>query len=111
MPVAPRRLIHPVDLLALVLAVGLLGWSIANRAPFDMTVAQVREPIYVQLSDGRIQNNYEIKVNNKTDRPLVLRFAVDGRIVYHRDYWDASGALASMVPIVGSVLEAVRRRL
>jgi cytochrome c oxidase accessory protein FixG len=62
----------------LVLAVGLLGWSIANRAPFDMTVAQVREPIYVQLSDGRIQNNYEIKVNNKTDRPLVLRFAVDG---------------------------------
>lgn len=40
-----------------------------------------------------------------------LRFAVDGRIVYHRDYWDASGALASMVPIVGPVLEAVRKRL
>ena len=40
-----------------------------------------------------------------------LRFASDGRIVYHRDYWDASGALASMVPVVGPVLEAVRNRL
>lgn len=40
-----------------------------------------------------------------------LRFAPDGHIVYHRDYWDASGALASMVPVVGSVLEAVRKRL
>lgn len=58
----------------LLLAVGLLVWSVKNQAPFDLTVAQVREPIYVQLSDGRIQNNYEIKVNNKTGRVLVLRF-------------------------------------
>jgi cytochrome c oxidase accessory protein FixG len=62
----------------LVLAVGLLVWSISHQAPFDLTVAQVRQPIYVQLSDGRIQNNYEIKVNNKTDHALVLRFEVDG---------------------------------
>lgn len=40
-----------------------------------------------------------------------LRFDVAGRILYHRDYWDASGALASMVPVVGPVLEAVRKRL
>jgi len=40
-----------------------------------------------------------------------LRFDVSGQIVYHRDYWDASGALASMVPVVGPVLEAVRKRL
>ena len=60
----------------LLLAVGLLVWSVKNQAPFDLTVAQVREPIYVQLSDGRIQNNYEIKVNNKTGRVLVLRFEV-----------------------------------
>lgn len=40
-----------------------------------------------------------------------LRFSPDGRIVYHRDYWDASGALASMVPMVGPILNAVRKRL
>ena len=62
----------------LVLAVGLLGWSIAQQAAFDLTVAQERQPIYVQLSDGRIQNSYEIKVNNKTDRTLTLRFHAEG---------------------------------
>jgi len=62
----------------LVLAIGLLGWSISHQAPFDLSVAQVREPIFVQLSDGRIQNTYEIKINNKTSKPLVLQFQVDG---------------------------------
>ena len=62
----------------LVLAVGLLGWSVSNQAPFDFVVAQVRQPIYTQLSDGRIQNSYEIKVNNKTDKTLTLRFTAQG---------------------------------
>lgn len=62
----------------LLIAVGLLGWSIARQAPFDLTVAQVRQPLFVQLSDGRIQNRYEIKINNKTDAPLTLRFSAAG---------------------------------
>jgi polyferredoxin len=45
---------------------------------FDLSVAQVREPIFVRLSDGRIQNSYEIKVNNKTNRALTLRFRAEG---------------------------------
>ena len=40
-----------------------------------------------------------------------LRFDADGRILYHRDYWDASGALAEFVPLVGPGLRAVRARL
>jgi limonene-1,2-epoxide hydrolase len=40
-----------------------------------------------------------------------LRFDGDGRIVYHRDYWDGSGALAEFVPLVGSILRSVRSRL
>jgi cytochrome c oxidase accessory protein FixG len=62
----------------LVLAVGLLGWSVSHQAAFDLSVAQVRQPIYVQLSDGRIQNSYEIKVNNKTNKTLTLRFSARG---------------------------------
>ena len=62
----------------LVLAVGLLAWSVSHQAAFDLSVAQVREPIFVQLSDGRIQNSYEIKVNNKTNRTLTLRFRAEG---------------------------------
>ena len=40
-----------------------------------------------------------------------LRLDADGRIVYHRDYWDASGALAEFVPLMGSILRSVRSRL
>ncbi|MCB1773088.1 MAG: 4Fe-4S dicluster domain-containing protein, partial [Gammaproteobacteria bacterium] len=61
----------------LVLAVGLLVWSISHQAAFDLTVAQVRQPIFVQLSDGRIQNSYEVKINNKTNKSLVVRFRAD----------------------------------
>jgi cytochrome c oxidase accessory protein FixG len=62
----------------LLLAVGLLGWSVSRQAAFDFSVSQVRQPIYVQLSDGRIQNSYEIKVNNKTNRTLRLKFSAAG---------------------------------
>ncbi len=40
-----------------------------------------------------------------------LRFDGDGRIILHRDYWDASGALATFVPIVPNVLKSIRNRL
>jgi limonene-1,2-epoxide hydrolase len=40
-----------------------------------------------------------------------LRFDAQGRIAYHRDYWDASGALAEFVPLVGSILRSVRSRI
>lgn len=40
-----------------------------------------------------------------------LRFSPDGRITYHRDYWDGSGALAEMVPFTGAILRAVKSRL
>ncbi|OOG23082.1 cytochrome c oxidase accessory protein CcoG [Thioalkalivibrio denitrificans] len=63
---------------ALLIMTGLLIWSIATQAPLDATVMQVRQPLHVQLSDGSIQNSYEIRVNNKTQRPVELKVALDG---------------------------------
>lgn len=40
-----------------------------------------------------------------------LRFNQDGRITYHRDYWDAGSALAEFVPLAGPLLRAVKSRL
>jgi polyferredoxin len=62
----------------LLVAVGLLAWSMGHQAPYDMSIAQVRQPVFVQLSDGRIQNRYEIKLNNKTSKPLELSFSLVG---------------------------------
>ncbi|MBZ0071573.1 MAG: cytochrome c oxidase accessory protein CcoG [Thiohalobacteraceae bacterium] len=62
---------------ALLAAIAALVMSILGAAPLEFTVAQVRQPLFVQLSDGRIQNSYEIKLNNKTDQaiPFVLEIA------------------------------------
>ncbi len=65
-------------LAVLLVAVSLLVWSIGNQAPFDLSVSQVRQPIFVRLSDGRIENSYEIKVNNKTGHSLRLNFSIEG---------------------------------
>lgn len=40
-----------------------------------------------------------------------LRFNAAGEILYHRDYWDASGALAEFVPLMSPILRSVRSRL
>lgn len=40
-----------------------------------------------------------------------LRFDAEGRIIYHRDYWDAGSALAELIPVAGSVLRAVKSRI
>jgi steroid Delta-isomerase len=40
-----------------------------------------------------------------------LRFARDGRVAYHRDYWDAAEELYAKLPIVGSLMRWLRRKL
>ncbi len=75
------RLLRPKVLgyaAVLVVAVSLLAWSVGHQAPFDLTVSQVRQPIFTLLSDGRIENAYEVKVNNKTNHSLGLAFSLEG---------------------------------
>lgn len=40
-----------------------------------------------------------------------VRFAPDGRVSYHRDYWDAAGELYATLPIVGPIVRWLARRL
>jgi limonene-1,2-epoxide hydrolase len=39
-----------------------------------------------------------------------LRFARDGRIAYHRDYWDAAEELYARLPAIGPVMRFLQRR-
>ena len=64
--------------LFLLLGVAALVWSIRTASDIDMAVRQVRQPLFVTLSDGRIQNSYEIKLNNKSDRRLQIALALEG---------------------------------
>ena len=40
-----------------------------------------------------------------------LRFAADGRVTLHRDYWDAAQQVYEGVPLLGAVMRCLRRRL
>jgi len=64
--------------LVTVLAVVLLSWSIITRDELELIVQKVRQPLSVTLSDGREQNRYEIKINNKTSQLLEFNIKIDG---------------------------------
>ncbi len=40
-----------------------------------------------------------------------LRFASDGRVAYHRDYWDAAEELYEKLPVLGGVMRLLKRKL
>jgi steroid Delta-isomerase len=39
-----------------------------------------------------------------------LRFASDGKICYHRDYWDAAEELYEKLPAIGAVMRWLKLR-
>nr|WP_028312078.1 nuclear transport factor 2 family protein [Derxia gummosa] len=40
-----------------------------------------------------------------------LRFAADGRVALHRDYWDAAEELYAKLPVIGAVMRWLRGKL
>ena len=40
-----------------------------------------------------------------------VRFGPDGRVTYHRDYWDAAGELYAKLPLVGPLMRYLARRM
>ena len=39
-----------------------------------------------------------------------LKFAADGRVYFHRDYWDAAEELYEKLPLVGGVMRWLKKR-
>lgn len=64
--------------LTLLATIILLVWSVATRSDIEMLVRQIRQPLSVTLSDGRVQNRYDIKINNKTTKPVKYRISIEG---------------------------------
>lgn len=40
-----------------------------------------------------------------------LRFAADGRVTYHQDYWDSARGVYEHIPLLGAAIRAIRRRI
>jgi cytochrome c oxidase accessory protein FixG len=72
-----RHVLRPRTILYTVLWAGIgfgLVFALFIRGDLDLTVAPVRNPTFVTLSDGSVRNTYDLRVLNKqgTTRRLVL---------------------------------------
>lgn len=60
-------------------AIGLLMlFALGARTRLDLSVQHDRNPVYVQLSDGMVRNNYTVKLRNMENRPRIVDVSVEG---------------------------------
>jgi cytochrome c oxidase accessory protein FixG len=51
----------------ILIMTGILVYNLATRTSFEESVQQVRQPLFVVLTDGEIRNRYQVRITNKTD--------------------------------------------
>lgn len=71
----PRVLVYIV---IMTLALGGIIYGLLNISGLDIKVLHERQPLYVLLSDGSIQNKYELKILNKTHDKMHVTVTIDG---------------------------------
>lgn len=49
---------------SLILMTAYLAWDMSHRKVFEHSIQQIRQPLYVTLSDGSIRNRYQIRLTN-----------------------------------------------
>ncbi len=59
----PRTLYYGI---IIVLIGSAMLYGLLTRSPVELHILHDRNPLFVQLSDGRIRNGYDIKILNKT---------------------------------------------
>ncbi|MEO1238174.1 MAG: cytochrome c oxidase accessory protein CcoG [Pseudomonadota bacterium] len=57
-----------------------MTYALFIRPDIEVTVAPVRNPTYVTLSDGAIRNTYELRVRNKHGEDRTFGFSVTGNL-------------------------------
>lgn len=70
-----RLYVYSVILLG---ALSGIAYGFLNLSPTEFKVVHERQPLFVQLSDGTIQNKYTVKILNKTKKTIVINFNIEG---------------------------------
>ena len=63
---------------ALLIMSAALAFSIATRSDTELRIQQVRQPLYVELSDESVRNRYQLHIVNKTEQEETYRIDVRG---------------------------------
>ena len=64
----------------IVVALGGILWGLTSLESLTLRVLHERQPLFVVMSDGSIQNKYEFKVLNKSDRDFRVKVVAEGGI-------------------------------
>ncbi len=73
----PRTLVYIA--IILIAFVGIV-YGMTHLGTMTLKVITERQPLFVSLSDGSIQNKYEFKVLNKTDKDLFVTVSAEGGV-------------------------------
>jgi polyferredoxin len=73
----PRTLVYVGIILA---ALGGIVYGLTHLGSMTLKVLPERQPLFVRLSDGSIQNKYEFKVLNKTDKDVLVAVTASGGV-------------------------------
>ena len=76
-PIYKRARFIIYSVLLLILWGGVL-WGTLNINPLTLTVIRERQPLYVRLSEGSIQNKYTLKIANKSETSMRLILDMSG---------------------------------
>src|SRR5690606_37735523 len=77
----PTRVLRPRVIIYGVLLLGLLvAWvaGVNMRSPLIVEVLRDRNALYRVVGDGQVENDYTLKIVNKSDNAATYRIAVDG---------------------------------
>mgnify|MGYP003958285539 FL=1 len=71
----PRVLVYLV-----IMTLSFVGiiYGLLNITGLEIKVLHERQPLFVQLSNGSIQNKYELKILNKTNEQMTVRVTAEG---------------------------------
>ena len=64
--------------LILMSAASGIAYGFMHLSPTEFKVVHERQPLFVTLSDGSVQNKYTIKLLNKTKETVKIHFSVEG---------------------------------
>lgn len=73
----PRTLVYLGIILA---ALAGIVYGLTHLGSMTLKVIPERQPLFVSMSDGSIQNKYEFKIVNKTDKDLRVKVTAEGGI-------------------------------
>ncbi len=62
----------------LLIIVAAIGYGVTHVEPLRLAVIHERQPLFVRLSDGTIQNRYTLKIINRTGDPMEALLTIDG---------------------------------